>query len=133
MRALLGSPMHWPLSRWFAVLSWTGRRSGRHYTTPVSYVREGSTIWLTTGDRWWHNLTDAAPIAIRIRGRWHDGLGRAETDRVESHREHERLFRQHPWFRRLAGIPGVRGGGPDPDALDLALAAGRVLVRIDLG
>ena len=38
MKLILNSPVHWPLSRWFAVLSWTGRKSGRHYSTPVSYV-----------------------------------------------------------------------------------------------
>jgi F420H(2)-dependent quinone reductase len=131
MRALLGSPLHWPLSRWFAVLSWSGRRSGRRYTTPVSYVRDGRTVWLTTGDQWWRNLVEAAPVAIRIRGRWHDGRGLAITDRVESRQGHDRLFRRHAWFRVLAGIPRGRGG-PDPEALDRALAAGRVLVRIDL-
>lgn len=132
MRALLRSPLHWPLSRWFAVLSWTGRKSGRRFSTPVSYVREGSTAWLTTGDRWWHNLTDGAPVAIRIRGRSYEGHGLAVTDRVESRLEHDRLFRQHAWFRWLAGIPRGPQGGPDPDALDRVLAAGRVLVRIDL-
>jgi hypothetical protein len=132
MRVLLGSPVHWPLSRWFAVLSWTGRKTGQRYSTPVSYVREGSTAWITTGDRWWHNLAGGAPVAIRLRGRWHEGHGVAVTDRVDSLREHGRLFAENAWFRRLAGIPGGRGGGPDPRALDQALAAGRVLVRIEL-
>jgi hypothetical protein len=132
MRVLLGSPLHWPLSRWFAVLSWTGRKTGRRYSTPVSYVREGTTVWVTTGDRWWHNLTGGAPVSIRVRGRWHEGRGVAVTDGVESRLEHRRLFVENAWFRRLAGIPGGRGGGPDPEALVQSLGAGRVLVRIDL-
>jgi hypothetical protein len=132
MRALLGSPLHRPLSRWFAVLAWTGRRSGRRYSTPVSYVRQGTTAWVTTGDRWWHNLSGGAPVAIRIRGRWHEGRGVAITDRLESHGQHSRLFGKHAWFRLLAGIPRARGGGPDPAALDQALTAGRVLIRIEL-
>lgn len=132
MRVLLGSPLHWPLSRWFAVLSWSGRKTGRRYSTPVSYVREGTTAWVTTGDRWWHNLADGATVAIRIRGRVHEGRGIAVTDRAESQREHHRLFAGNAWFRRLAGIPGGRGSGPDPESLDQALAAGRVLIRIEL-
>src|SRR6185436_13917250 len=56
MRGILESPIHWPLSRWFAVLTWTGRKSGRRYSTPIAYVREGTTVWVTTGDRWWRNL-----------------------------------------------------------------------------
>jgi hypothetical protein len=131
MRVLLGSPVHWPLSRWFAVLSWTGRKTGRRYSTPVSYVREGTTVWLTTGDEWWHNFAGGAPVAIRLGGRWYEGGGMAVIDRVESMREHRRIFATNAWFRRLAGIPG-RVGGPDSEALDRALAAGRVLIRIEL-
>jgi hypothetical protein len=131
MRALLRSPVHWPLSRWFAVLSWTGRKTGRRYSTPVSYVREGTLVYLTTGDRWWRNLASGAPVAMRIAGRRLEGNGVAVTDPVESRAQHERLFREHPWFGRLAGIPTDRDR-PDPAALDRVLAAGRVLVRIEL-
>lgn len=131
MRALLGSPLHWPLSRWFAVLTWTGRKSGRRYSTPISYVREGSsTLYATTGDRWWRNLVGGAPVAIRIAGRSHQARA-IPVPEAESRIGHDRLFRAHPWFRRLAGVPG-RDGGADPGALDRALAAGRVLVQIDL-
>ena len=45
---------------------------------------------------------------------------------------HARLFREHPRFRWLSGIPGDGAGGADPQALDQALRSGRVLVRIDL-
>lgn len=132
MLVLLGSPLHWPLSRWFAVLSWRGRKTGRRYATPVSYVREGSTAWITTADRWWHNLDGGAPVVIRIQGRSFQAHGLAVTDSVESRRQHRRLFGEHAWFRRLAGIPEAPGDGPDPQAIDQALAAGRVLVRISL-
>jgi hypothetical protein len=132
MRVLLGSPLHWPLSRWFAILAWTGRKSGRRYSTPVSYVSEGDVVWVTTGDRWWRNLLDGAPVMVRIAGRWREGVGAPVTDVRESQRVHERLFRAHGWFRRLSGIPGDQTGGPDLTALDRALAAGRVLVRIEL-
>jgi hypothetical protein len=131
MRFLLESPVHWPLSRWFAVLAWTGRQSGRRYTTPVSYVRDGSTAFVTTGDRWWRNLRGGAPVAMRVGGRWLQGSAAPLLDQAACRAEHERLFRDHPWFRRLAGIPEGRGGGPDVNAVNRAVAAGRVLVRID--
>jgi hypothetical protein len=131
MRTLLGSPLHWPLSRWFAVLAWSGRKTGRRHSTPVSYVREGTSVYITTGDRWSRNLTGGTPVTMRIAGEWHDAVATAVTDPVESLTEHERLFREHPWFRRLSGIPSDRRGHPDRDAIDRSLAAGRVLVRVD--
>lgn len=132
MRRLLDSPVHWPLSRWFAVLAWRGRKTGRRYSTPVSYVREGGTAFVTTGDAWWRNLEGGAPVAMRIAGRWHTGSALPLLDAADSHAEHERLFRLHPWVRRLAGIPAEPDGGPDADELARAIAAGRVLVRIQL-
>ena len=132
MRRLIVSQFHWPLSRWFAVLAWTGRKTGRRFSTPVSYVREGRRAYVTTGDRWWRNLTRGAPVAMRIAGRWHEATAAPLTDPAECRAEHERLFRGHAWFRRLAGIPSGPEGGPDPDAVDRAVTAGRVLVRIEL-
>ena len=131
MRVLLDSPVHWPLSRWFEVLAWAGRKTGRQYSTPVSYIREGQVVFVTTGDRWWRNLRGGAPVRMRISGRWHDAVGIPVTT-AESRTEHERLFRGHPWFRWLSGIPGDGKGGTDRAALDRALSAGRVLVRIEL-
>ncbi len=132
MRLLLGSALHWPLSRWFVLLSWTGRKSGKRYTTPVSYVLEADVLWVTTGDAWWRNLEGGAPVAVRLAGRWRNATGVALTDHEESRGEHDRLFRAHRWFRWLSGIPGDPSGGPDPQALAQAVAAGRVLVRIGL-
>ena len=132
MRRLLDSPFHWPLSRWFAILAWTGRKTGRRHSTPVSYVREGRTVYVTTGDRWWRNLIDGAPVAMRILGRWTEGTAAPLMDPADSRAHHERLFREHSWFRLLAGIPRGPGGGPDTGAVAQAVMAGRVLVRIEL-
>ena len=132
MRRLLESPFHWPLSRWFAVLAWRGRKSGKPYSTPVSLVCEGDVAYVTTGDRWWRNLIDGAPVRMRVAGRWRAGEARLILDPAESQAQHERLFRRHAWFRWLAGIPKGPDGGADPEALRRAVAAGRVLVRIEL-
>jgi hypothetical protein len=132
MRRLLASPLHWPWSRWFAVLAWTGRKTGRRYSTPVSFVREGRSAYVTTGDRWWRNLGERAPVAMRIGGSWRVGMAAPLTDPADSRAQHERLFREHSWFRLLAGIPRGPEGGPDPAAVARAVMAGRVLVRIDL-
>jgi hypothetical protein len=131
MRRLLDSPVHWPLSRWFAVLAWRGRKTGREHSSPVSYVREGKTVFVTTGDKWWRNLEGGAPVKMRIAGRPQQGTAEPILD-AEGRAEHERLFRDHPWFRILAGIPRSADGGPDPTAVAQAVASGRVLVRIQL-
>ncbi len=132
MREILTSPIHWPLSRWFAVLAWTGRKTGRRHSTPVSFIREGSIVWVTTGDRLWRYVVRDASVQLRLAGRWHHVRVTVVDDEAASASTHKRLFREHAWFRWLSGIPGDGRGGADHDAVQQALRSGRVLVRIDL-
>src|SRR5438105_10198342 len=57
MRLVLGSRAHRMMSGQLMLLSFTGRRTGRSYTTPVSYVREGADLLVPGGGAWWKNLT----------------------------------------------------------------------------
>jgi hypothetical protein len=132
MRRLLASPLHRLLSRWFAVLSWAGPRTGRAHSIPVSYVSEGGHAYATTGDGWWRNAARARDVAITLRGRRLPARVIPVTDAAASVREHARLFRDHPFFRRLAGIPASPTGVPDDDAIRRSVAAGRTLLRIEL-
>ena len=132
MLRLLDSPLHWPWSRFFMLLSWTGRKTGETRTTPVSYVREGETIVVTTGDRWWRFLPESGDVRIRVRGRWRPARAEIITEPTSCAAQHERIFRRHPWFRILSGIPReARGRGADPAAVARSVDAGRTLVRID--
>lgn len=70
MRILLRSPLHFIASESLLLMSYTGRRSGRRYTTPLRYVRDGDTIRCFTSKdtKWWRNLEDGAQVVLRIRG-----------------------------------------------------------------
>jgi hypothetical protein len=126
MRRLLMSPLHWPWSRWFMVVIWRGRKNGRRYATPVSYVEDDGVLLVTTGDAWWRNLQGGAHIAIWLRGRNRRALGEPVTETAESVRLHERMFRQQPLFALLAGL-----SGPDQrHQIRTAVDAGRTMIRI---
>lgn len=58
MRLLLRSPLHGITSENIAILHFTGRKSGRKLSTPLSYTREGSTVRLLSSvdTVWWRNL-----------------------------------------------------------------------------
>jgi F420H(2)-dependent quinone reductase len=55
----------------------TGRRTGKSYRQPVSYVRYDETLLTPGGGRWMLNLTDGKPVRIRLRGR--DVVARPES------------------------------------------------------
>jgi hypothetical protein len=73
MRLLLRSPLHPLASRNLALITVTGRRSGRKFTFPVSYLQEDDRVRITVGwpdqKLWWRNLQgDGGPVRLRIRG-----------------------------------------------------------------
>jgi hypothetical protein len=133
MRAVLSSPLHPFLSRWFLLFSWTGARTGTTYTIPLSYIEDDGVIWVTTGDAWWRRAVLGRKVTVRLRGRPLPVSVVAVSDSDESVREHGRLFRAHPWFRILAGIPAARGGGPEEASVRRAVVAGRTLLRVEGG
>jgi hypothetical protein len=61
VRLVLRSPLHRLASRRLALITYTGRRSGRLYTIPVGYEMAGLQVRINVGapDRkvWWRSLT----------------------------------------------------------------------------
>jgi deazaflavin-dependent oxidoreductase (nitroreductase family) len=71
VKFVLRSPLHPLMSGSTMLLTFAGRKSGKQYTTPISYAREGNVITLITNRKhgWWKNLEAAAPVKVRVRGR----------------------------------------------------------------
>ena len=72
--AVLRSPVHRLASGSVALLTYTGRRSGREFTIPCFYRDQGEEVTVAVGwpDRkvWWRNLTgDGGPVRMLVRGR----------------------------------------------------------------
>jgi len=132
MRMVLATPLHPILDRWFLLLRWVGPRTGHLHSIPVSYVQEHGHVYATTGDSWWRNVVRASSVAVTLRGSSQAAQVVPIEDSAESEAEHQLLFRRHPFFRRLAGIPTRPGGTPDPQAVRRSVDAGRQLLRIDL-
>ena len=79
IRALLRSPLHAVASKALLVLSWSGRTSGRRYSIPVGYQRDGDdvVIMLTKPAQktWWKNFRMPWPAELRIEGRERTAMG----------------------------------------------------------
>ncbi len=68
-----------------AVLSYTGRRSGKAVSLPVSYKRHGDElvvgVQLPDQKGWWRNFTgEGGPLSVRIGGVEHPGTAIAKRD-----------------------------------------------------
>lgn len=52
------------------LITFTGLKTGRRYTTPVRYLRSGGEIHCFTSfeNKWWRNLREGAEVSLRISG-----------------------------------------------------------------
>ena len=74
MKFILRSPAHGMLSKTILLITFTGRKSGKTYTTPVSYSQNGDQVSIFTHAAWWRNLRSNALVTMHIRGRDLQGL-----------------------------------------------------------
>ncbi len=67
---LLRSPLHGLVSKDIMLITVTGRKSGKAYRLPVSYVREDNLVLCSTEHvrSWWKNLRGGADVTLRLRG-----------------------------------------------------------------
>jgi hypothetical protein len=117
MRAALSLPFATPLSGDLMLISYTGRKSGKVYRQPVSYVGNGDVLLTPGGGRWTLNLAGPDPVERPRRAR-PAGTGAAR-----------RVAEKNPRAARFIPIPRRPDGRLDPDALDAALRHGFCIVR----
>jgi hypothetical protein len=129
MRFVLGLPVATPLSRRLMLVFLTGRRTGRSYRQPVSYVRQGGTLLTPGGGAWKRNLVEGRPERIRLQG--HDVSVRPEIvrDPAEIERLLEVMAASNPAVMRFVRIPRAAGGRLDPAALGTAVRHGFRIIR----
>jgi deazaflavin-dependent oxidoreductase (nitroreductase family) len=86
MSVLLRSPLHGLVSKRVMLITVCGRKSGRLYTTPVNYVRDGDAITVVsrTHRTWWRNLRGGAPVAVRVKGEDLKGVAEVVADDKEA-------------------------------------------------
>jgi F420H(2)-dependent quinone reductase len=128
---LLRSPFHGLLSKNTLLISFTGRTSGKRYSTPLSYIRDDNTITLMTTGNWWKNLRGGAPVTVWVAGRKRDGVATPRTDPAEVADAMQIFF---PRVRRDARMYGVRlGADGQPSKEDCARAAQTtVMVKVEI-
>lgn len=131
---LLRTPLHGIISPSVVAITFTGRKSGRQMTVPVSYVRDWEDlnrllITSTPARTWWRNLRDGRPVILRLRGR-----NVSATPRVF---EGESVIPPLTDFIRsssnMAAVFDIKvtAGEPDPDGITL-LAPSRVMIELML-
>lgn len=130
---LLRSPLHGLLSDGVLLITFTGRTSGRQYTTPANYLRDDDTVDLTTDSPWWKNLRGGALVTLRMKGRDYRGTAEPVIEPVEVERVLRAMLARFPRYGKPANIRTGPGGRPREEDIARAIQRdGRVVVRVRL-
>ncbi len=124
VRGLLRSPCHGLMSKNTMLLEFTGRKSGRALSTPISYYLDDQIAHCFTSlsFAWWRNLTTGQKVRLTIRGqRW-------QSTPVVECSDHELMgvaldafLRAVPRDAAPAGVSMDKSGNPDPDDIHRAV------------
>jgi hypothetical protein len=108
----------------------TGCKTGRRYSTPVGFYREGDVLWVISNrDRtWWRNVKNGASVSLLLDGKTLNAFAEAELkeDAVEQH-----LFDYIHHIPMAAKPMGIRMENKIPNREDIArVAKDRLFVKI---
>ena len=130
MSWMLRSPFHGVLSNGMMLITVTGRKTGKKYTTPVGYYEEGGFLWvITSRDRtWWKNLQGGAEVGLLLKRKPVTALAEPDLDEkaVEA-----RMYEYVRHVPQAAKPLGIRVENGTANAEDIARTAkDRLFVKI---
>lgn len=127
---LLKSPLQFLISGSIMLITYRGRKSGRQFTTPISYLKVNDTL-MTISSRervWWRNLRNGGDATLRLRGS--EVAARADVieDRVHVAQALLGYFRHAPGRSKSFGVKLNAEGTPEMAAIQ-RLAEEKVVVK----
>jgi F420H(2)-dependent quinone reductase len=127
---VLRSPLHPLMSSRYLVLTFTGRATGREYSTPVAYVWQGERLVISTDSPWWRNVSDGRSVTMLLRGRTYPGLAARIHDPDQAAAGLRLLVDRIPGHA-TADLDRARGAVDDAE-IARAVAGDRAVIGIDL-
>ncbi len=135
MKTVLRSPLHGVASGTVALLHFRGRKSGREFVTPLSYVKDDQTVWFLSAHstNWWKNFREGdVPVSIEIAKRTLSGTARLWDGDTDEFREHVRRYLcALPRDAKVYGIELDQNKAPIEASLAKA-ASTLVMVQVEL-
>lgn len=129
---LLRSPLHRFLDKNTMVITVSGRKSGKLYTFPVSYIRDGETLLvISQKDRtWWKNLQGGAGVTVLVQGHTLQARGESYADTETAAKILLQILQRVPAYQRPLHLPLAANGQPEHPEDLTRLAQEHVIVRM---
>jgi deazaflavin-dependent oxidoreductase (nitroreductase family) len=137
MKLLIGSPLHFFVSSNMMLITFTGRKSGKVYTTPVNYFVAEDEIgpyYATTSlaeRKWWRNLRGGAPVTLRVKGRNLQAQAKAFENQEQVAQGIVEFIQANPKYGKYFQVTVAENGRPNHEQA-FTYAAGKVLIKTRL-
>jgi hypothetical protein len=124
MKFVLRSPAHGMVSKFTTLITFTGRKSGKTYTTPVSYSHLDEQVYIFTHANWWKNLCGGAPVTLCLQGREREGWAKPVVeDKQTIAAKLATHLRKVPSDAKYYGVTFDEHGKPRTDEVEKAVQA----------
>jgi deazaflavin-dependent oxidoreductase (nitroreductase family) len=129
---LIHSPLHSLMDKSTILITFTGRKSGKKYTIPVSYMRDRDTLMMISQREhsWWKNLRGGAQVTLYMQGHTLKARGEVFTDAETVANKIILFLRQFPGYQRLIHIKLAANGQPENPEAFQRFAQGMVIVQM---
>jgi deazaflavin-dependent oxidoreductase (nitroreductase family) len=129
MAWVLRSPFHVMLGG-MMLISVTGRKTGKTYTTPVGYYEEGGYLWVITSRErtWWRNLQGGADVKLLLKRKPVNGFAETELDEKAVETRMHEYVKHIPQAAKPMGIRVENGVASVEDII--RTAKDRLFVKI---
>ncbi len=136
VRFILRSSLHGMLSKSTMLIAYTGKKTGKEITVPVSYLEDGQTVFVIPGNPeskvWWRNIQTETPVRLTLRGNVINArasLLTPEKDLDVMTHALDLFFQKMPAGAGLYKVRRDKTGSFNADDLKQA-ASGSVMIRI---
>ena len=132
MAWVLRSPFHGMLSNGMMLITVTGRKTGKEYTTPVGYYIENGNLWVITSRerKWWRNLHGGAQVKLLLKRKLVKALAEPELDEKSVETRMYEYLRHIPQAAPRMKIR-MEDGKPNPQDM-VATAKDRLFVKVTI-
>lgn len=137
MKWLVQSPFNSLVNKNTMTMTYTGRKSGKAYTTPMNYVlangADRPVLWTTSlrERTWWRNLRGGVPVSLYLRGEEVSASAEAIEDIPGVAQGLDAYLQAAPALARYLDVQLDADGKPNPADLNRA-AEKMVVVRTQL-
>ena len=132
-RIILPTALHKITSKATLLIRFTGKKSGKSFTTPVNYTQIGNTLRITSlcTRHWWRNLKTNPEVTIILRGKEVNGVAEVIEERGAVANELNHYLTPAPGMARYFNVTSNPDGSFDEKDL-FNTADGRVVVKVEI-